>query len=74
VTFDNTSSGVISGETTWLWDFGDGTTDTVRNPAPHTYVLPVGETEHSYTVTLTMTTPAGTDSVQHSFTVPPPPG
>lgn len=24
----------------WYWDFGDGTTDTVQNPAPHHYPAP----------------------------------
>jgi PKD repeat protein len=66
VTLDNNSTGVISGETTWLWEFGDGTTDTRRNPDPHTYLAP-----DTYTITLTMTTPVGTDSVQHNVTVPP---
>ena len=34
----------------------------------HTYLGP-----GDYTVTLTMTTPVGSDSVQHTFTVPPAP-
>ena len=67
VTLDNNSTGVVTGETSWLWDFGDGTTATQRNPDPHLYLVP-----GDYTITLTMTTPVGTDSVQHNVTVPPP--
>jgi PKD repeat protein/pimeloyl-ACP methyl ester carboxylesterase len=36
--------------TTYLWDFGDGTTSTRQNPAPHRYLE-----EGSYTVSLTVT-------------------
>ena len=68
VTFDNNSTGVVTGETSWLWEFGDGTTATQRNPDPHTYLVP-----GDYTVTLTMTTPGDADSVQHNVTVPPSP-
>lgn len=39
----------------WLWDFGDGETSTDPNPT-HTYL-----TDGTYTVTLTVTNPAGTD-------------
>lgn len=41
--------------TSFEWDFGDGATDTVNNPAMHTYAF--GGT---YTVTLTQTNPCGT--------------
>ncbi len=41
--FNNTSSGGIR----WLWDFGDGTTDSSRNPL-HTYT-----NQGSYSVSLT---------------------
>jgi PKD repeat protein len=34
----------------WLWDFGDGTTSTARNPAPHTFATP-----GPWVVTLTTT-------------------
>jgi hypothetical protein len=68
VTLDNNSTGVVTGETTWLWEFGDGDTASQRNPDPHTYLVP-----GDYTITLTMTTPVGTDSVQHNVTVPPSP-
>jgi hypothetical protein len=66
VTFQNESTGIIVGETSWLWDFGDGTTGMARDPVPHTYA------PGDYTVTLTMTTPVDTSQVSHSFTVPPP--
>lgn len=38
---------------TWLWEFGDGGTSTLRNPS-HTYTSP-----GSYSVTLTITLPGG---------------
>ena len=39
----------------WSWDFGDGGTSTGLNPS-HTYVVP-----GSYTVTLNVSTAAGSD-------------
>jgi len=42
---DTSSSGIIS----WLWNFGDGSTDTVQNPV-HTYA-----SNGTYTVILTVT-------------------
>lgn len=41
--------------TSFEWDFGDGATDTVSNPAMHTYTF-----GGSYTVTLTQTNACGT--------------
>jgi PKD repeat protein len=41
---------------TWSWDFGDGNTSTSQNPS-HTYIL-----SGVYTVVLTASSPAGTDS------------
>lgn len=41
--------------TSWSWDFGDGGTSTLQNPA-HAYTAP-----GSYTVTLTATNAAGSD-------------
>jgi hypothetical protein len=65
VDFTNSSTG----DTDWLWDFGDGGTSTAQNPS-HTYVA----TDPTvFTVTLTVTGPGGSDSVQHSITVPPAP-
>lgn len=34
---DSKSFGTI---TRWLWDFGDGTTSTIKNPPPHLYARP----------------------------------
>lgn len=41
----------------WLWEFGDGNTDTMPNPS-HTYVKP-----GTYTVKLTVTNNIGVDSL-----------
>lgn len=41
----------------WLWDFGDGTTDTLQNPS-HTY-----SKDSTYTVTMTVTNIFGTDTI-----------
>src|SRR6266545_2224190 len=58
--FTNSSSGA----TTYLWDFGDGSTSTETNPS-HTYAA-----AGSHTVTLTASAGAGCmNSVQHSVTV-----
>jgi PKD repeat protein len=52
VEFTDESTGTI---TSWLWDFGNGYTSTEQNPS-HTYYY-AGD----YTVTLTVTGPAGSD-------------
>ncbi len=39
---------------TYLWDFGDGTTSTQKNPTPHTY-----NSEGDFTISLTITTVSG---------------
>lgn len=44
------------GETTWLWDFGDGTTSTLQDPVK-SY-----DTVGTYTVSLTATTVFGVDT------------
>jgi len=54
VKFSDTTPGNVTG---WLWDFGDGSTSSLRNPT-HTYPSP-----GSYTVTLTATNAAGTGSI-----------
>ena len=51
VVFTNTSQNATS----YLWDLGDGITDTVANPV-HTYAV-----EGTYTVTLWASGPCGTD-------------
>lgn len=53
ITFQDLS-GSDSGISSWLWDFGDGTTDNNQCPVPHTYTNP-----GPYTVTLTVTDGAG---------------
>ena len=53
VQFTDTSTGDVS---SWLWDFGDGETSTEQNPT-HRY-----SSAGTYTVTLTATGPAGSDS------------
>jgi uncharacterized protein (TIGR02145 family) len=39
----------IGNPTSWSWDFGDGTSSTLKNPPPHNYTK-----DGSYTVTLTI--------------------
>jgi PKD repeat protein len=46
----------IGGATKWLWDFGDGSTSTDKNPT-HVYYLP-----RQYTVSLTISGPDGSDT------------
>ncbi|MCE5298108.1 MAG: PKD domain-containing protein [Methanoregulaceae archaeon] len=46
--------------TSWSWEFGDGATSTSQNPV-HTYL-----SEGSYTVNLTVSNTAGSDSVSKS--------
>ncbi len=59
---------IVFGTTTYLWNFGDGVTDTAANPS-HTYTV-LG----NYTVTLTTTSDAGcVDVVSKVITVHPNP-
>jgi PKD repeat protein len=60
VTFTDTSIGNI---TTWSWNFGDGTTSTAKNAAK-TYTNP-----GSYTVGLTVTGPAGSNTATRTISV-----
>ena len=63
VAFTNTSSGG-----TFSWDFGNGTTSTLQNPAPKNYI-----SDGSYTVTLTQKNANGCEgSVTNTITVGPP--
>ncbi|MBI5669851.1 MAG: PKD domain-containing protein [Chloroflexi bacterium] len=59
VQFTNQSTGQI---TSYRWDFGDGTQSDTQNPS-HTYATP-----GTYTVTLTVTGPGGTDDAQGTVT------
>ncbi|HRK26785.1 MAG TPA: choice-of-anchor L domain-containing protein [Chitinophagales bacterium] len=50
--------------TAWNWDFGDGTTSTLRNPVPHTYAAP-----GVYTATLRVQNYFTTDTYTETLTV-----
>lgn len=54
VNFKDESKGTVE---TWNWSFGDGTESTERNPS-HIFTAP-----GTYTVSLTVTGPAGSDTV-----------
>src|SRR5208283_1326659 len=60
VNFTNESSGLV---TSWLWNFGDGTTSTDENPT-HTY-----ESPRTYTAKLTVYGPGGAGSKTVSIVV-----
>ena len=60
VQFYNQSTGTVSG---LVWNFGDGTTSTERNPS-HTFTAP-----GLYNVQLTITGPGGTSSATSAITV-----
>ena len=63
VQFIDTSAG---GPTSWLWNFGDGSTSNSQNPS-HSYA-----TAASYTVSLTVVYSSGSKSVSQTITVLPP--
>ena len=50
--------------TSWLWDFGDGTTSTLPNPGSHTYA-----SSGTYTVCLVVTSPSCSDTTCQTVTV-----
>ncbi|MBL4577034.1 MAG: PKD domain-containing protein, partial [Flavobacteriales bacterium] len=52
----------------YAWDFGDGTTDTVMNPGPHTYT-----TWNSYTIGLIVSGNACSDTTEMVVTILQPP-
>ena len=56
-----------SNNPTWLWEFGDGTTSTLKNPGAHTYA-----TAGTYIVKLTITNNCGTSTYTQAITVTPP--
>ena len=53
VTFTESSTG---SPTSWLWDFGDGSSSKLKVPPQHKYSVP-----GTYTVSLTVTGPGGTN-------------
>ena len=57
VSFTDTSTGNIA---SWLWNFGDGTTSSTQNPT-RSYTA-----DGNYTVSLTVTNPAGADTMTKS--------
>ncbi|HTL83175.1 MAG TPA: PKD domain-containing protein, partial [Bacteroidia bacterium] len=59
-TFSNNNTDLTS----FMWIFGDGHTDTLNNPAMHTY-----QTPGTYTVTLIQTNPCGTYSSSQTITI-----
>jgi len=65
VSFSDSSTGEID---SWLWNFGDGNTSTLQNPI-YIYNQP-----NQYTVTLTVTGPNGSDTLEKVdyITVDPP--
>ena len=65
VDFTDESTGDIQ---TWAWDFGDGGSSTEQGPS-HTFTTP-----GTYTVTLTVDGPAGSDSTSQDITVGQPVG
>jgi PKD repeat protein len=62
VIFSDTSTG---SPTSWLWNFGDGTSSAIQNPS-HSFA-----TSGSYNVTLTATNVSGSDSVSKLIGVSP---
>jgi PKD repeat protein len=59
-TFSNNNTDLTS----FIWDFGDGNTDTIQNPVIHTYATP-----GTYTVTLTQTNACGTYTTSQVITI-----
>ncbi|HOV74488.1 MAG TPA: PKD domain-containing protein [Candidatus Hydrogenedentes bacterium] len=68
VAFTDTSSPGTKPITAWLWDFGDGTTSAQQNPS-HTYT-----TAGTFTVSLTVTSDAGSNTRTQPSTVSVQPG
>lgn len=68
-TFANLSSGV---NITYDWDFGNGQTSTVQNPAPVNYLASL-TSDTSYLITLSVTNYCGTVTHQESVIVMPQP-
>lgn len=56
VTFTNNS--IAPSGTLYYWDFKDGSTSTLQNPATHTYYNPSRETDKTFNVELSIITPS----------------
>jgi len=69
VTFVNTSAPQNAGST-YLWDFGDGTTSTAATPPPHTFQPDVQGRDIKYTITLTANGCAPTTASQSIIVYP----
>ena len=69
VTFTNTSTQVDCPIETWIWDFGDSTLSTMKDPPQHTYSYDGIPPSHAFTVTLTATTPGGSHLATQIVTV-----
>lgn len=63
IIFENTTPGEYNDDITWLWDFGDGTTSTEKNPS-HTYA-----TSGTKTVQLTASIPGCSASQSYEIQV-----
>jgi gliding motility-associated-like protein len=61
------ASPTTTGLTTYLWDFGDGSTSDLYNPPPHTYNPAPPFT--NYTVTFTISNASGTCSYTETQTI-----
>lgn len=61
--FTRTFTDKSIGATSWLWDFGDGTTSTEQNPV-HTYIF-----SGTYVVKLTVSNDNCTDDVTHTVKI-----
>jgi len=62
VQFTNQStSGASCAISNWAWNFGDGMTSNAQNPPAHTYTYVGPGARDRFTVTLTVTSPSGTD-------------
>jgi len=64
VTVTDTSSSINCGIDSWIWDWGDGTTNSGKTPGSHTYVATNSNPSSTgypdyYTVKLTVTNAAG---------------
>ncbi len=57
-----------SNASSYLWDFGDGTTDTSANPPPHIYTQ-----DGAYTVTLTAINSCSNHTISFPITIATPP-